>query len=519
MPYAAYLRKSRADAEAEARGEGETLARHRVILTALAARNQHHISRWYEEIVSGETISARPQMQRMLSDVNAKAWEGIYVMDVERLARGDTSDQGLVAQSFKYSNTRIVTPAKIYDPTNEFDEEYFEFSLFMSRREYKTINRRIQAGRMQSIREGKYICSRPAYGYRKVKLKGEKGYSLAVHKEEAAIVRQIFEWYVHGENGERMGLTRISAKLETLRVPYGEEGRTWKPSRIHRILNNEVYLGKIRWGYVKTQRTMTEYGLKKSMYMSGDYELHNGLHEPIVDEALFRAARGVSSSRKNVPIRKNHAMSNPLSGLVFCSACGYALRGKPDCGRQPAAIYCGTRGCPTVRTYREPVESTILGTLALWIDEYRKATVQGTYAEPSTELQDAAIDRMKAERATLDSQKDALHNLLEQGVYTPQVFAERHEVLTKRIKALNASLLELESAKVSKYATIAEIAADIENVLDAYHVAPDAETKNRLLRSVISRVEYTKTVKGVFNHGAARTPADQFELVIFPRLR
>lgn len=36
--YLIYLRKSRADRESEARGEGETLARHEKALTELAAR-------------------------------------------------------------------------------------------------------------------------------------------------------------------------------------------------------------------------------------------------------------------------------------------------------------------------------------------------------------------------------------------------------------------------------------------------------------------------------------------------
>lgn len=38
MPYCIYLRKFRADAEAEAHGEGETLARHERALLDLARR-------------------------------------------------------------------------------------------------------------------------------------------------------------------------------------------------------------------------------------------------------------------------------------------------------------------------------------------------------------------------------------------------------------------------------------------------------------------------------------------------
>lgn len=68
-------------------------------------------------------------------------------MEVERLGRGNTLDQGIILNAFKYSSTKIITPMKSYDPNDEFDEVYFEFSQFMSRREYKTILRRMQRGR------------------------------------------------------------------------------------------------------------------------------------------------------------------------------------------------------------------------------------------------------------------------------------------------------------------------------------------------------------------------------------
>ena len=55
-----YLRKSRADAEAEARGDGETLARHEKLLLEVAKRGKYNVTKIYKELVSGETIAARP---------------------------------------------------------------------------------------------------------------------------------------------------------------------------------------------------------------------------------------------------------------------------------------------------------------------------------------------------------------------------------------------------------------------------------------------------------------------------
>ena len=85
MSYLMYLRKSRADKEAEARGEGETLARHEQILSELAAKMDLPIGATYKEIVSGETISSRPKMQQLLIEVMQGHWEGVLVMEIDVL--------------------------------------------------------------------------------------------------------------------------------------------------------------------------------------------------------------------------------------------------------------------------------------------------------------------------------------------------------------------------------------------------------------------------------------------------
>ena len=207
--YLIYLRKSRADIEAEQRGEGETLARHERSLLDLAGRLKLNIVDIYREVVSGETIAARPVMQQLLTEVESGLWAGVLVMEVERLARGDTIDQGIVAQAFKFSDTLIITPSKTYDPNDEFDEEYFEFGLFMSRREYKTINRRLQRGREASIKEGKYVGSISPYGYDKVKLERDKGFTLAPNPDQAPIVRMIYELYTRGEMLPEIGRAHV----------------------------------------------------------------------------------------------------------------------------------------------------------------------------------------------------------------------------------------------------------------------------------------------------------------------
>ncbi len=193
--YVKYLRKSRFDRDYADLSIEETLKRHEAILDKLASDRGFYVAKTYYEVVSGESIAARPEVQKLLEEVNAGIYAGVLVVDVERLARGNGADQAYISQVFQFSGTKIITPMKTYDPSNEFDEEYFEFGLFMSRREYKTINRRLIRGRESSASEGKYLGSIAPYGYDRRKLENEKGYTLIEKPEEAGVVRKIFSMY------------------------------------------------------------------------------------------------------------------------------------------------------------------------------------------------------------------------------------------------------------------------------------------------------------------------------------
>ena len=127
--YVKYLRKSRFDRDYADLSIEETLKRHEAILDKLANDRGYYIAKTYYEVVSGESIAARPEIQKMLEEVSAGLYAGVLVVDVERLARGNGADQAYISQVFQFSGTKIITPTKMYDPSNEFDEEYFEFGV------------------------------------------------------------------------------------------------------------------------------------------------------------------------------------------------------------------------------------------------------------------------------------------------------------------------------------------------------------------------------------------------------
>lgn len=523
MAYCLYLRKSRADAEAEARGEGETLARHEKALLELAKRLRLNVTEIYREVVSGETIAARPVMQQLLSAVEQGVWEGVLVMEVERLARGDTIDQGIVAQTFKFSDTKIITPLKVYDPTNEFDEEYFEFGLFMSRREYKTINRRLQRGRVASVKEGKYVSNKSPLGYRRVKIPHDKGYTLEIVPEEAEIIRLIFRLYTEGEelpdgSRERLGVSKIVRRLNALRAPT-KTGGDWVPASVRDILINPVYIGKIRWNWRHAVKKMVDGKIVVERPRSSIEEcvVVDGLHSPIVSEETFAAAQEIIHKNPPRPVNERHTVTNPLAGLVVCGKCGRKMQRRPYGSVYGASLMCPYTSCENVSSYLYFVERRILDGLSEWLSDYKLEWEDAAPRGASqVEYKEKAAKKLRGELASMDKQLDNVHDLLEQGVYTTEKFLERSRILAERIREAQESLEAIETEialDAAREDSRKNIIPKVEHLLAVYDELPDAKSKNELLKGVLDKAVYTKE-RGV-REGAQ---PDDFELVLYPKL-
>ena len=83
--YVKYLRKSRFDRDYADLSIEETLKRHEAILDKLANDRRYYIAKTYYEVVSGESIAARPEIQKMLEEVSAGLYAGVLVVDVQVL--------------------------------------------------------------------------------------------------------------------------------------------------------------------------------------------------------------------------------------------------------------------------------------------------------------------------------------------------------------------------------------------------------------------------------------------------
>ena len=130
-----------------------------------------------------------------------------------------------------------------------------------------------------------------------------------------------------------------------------------------------------------------------------------------------------------------------------------------------------------------------------------------------TSLSSARIELFK-ELEQISIQETKAFDLVEQSVYTPEIFAQRISELTQRREKVSGQLTNIQAAldllntrkQVKK-----EIVPAFRGVLDHYELAKTPTEKNDLLRSVLDHVDYHKTVGG-------RYRKSDLKIRIFPKL-
>ena len=495
--YVKYLRKSRFDRDYADLSVEETLRRHDVILEKLAEDQGLYVAKTYREVVSGESIAARPEIQKLLEEVGAGIWAGVLVVDLERLARGNSIDQGIISQTFQFSGTKIITPSKTYDPSNEYDEEYFEFGLFMSRREYKTINRRLVRGRSSSASEGKYVGSIPPYGYDKVKIPGEKGYTLQPN-DEAQYVKKIFEMYAN-----HVGTGLIANYLNERQVPT-RHGDYWTYTTISNIIGNPVYMGKIKRGWCKQIKSIKDgVMVKKVKHLTdpSEYELYEGRHPALVSEELFAKVQEVTATKKSdAPVKEEFELQNSFAGLLFCSICGKRIARTTMSAKSKKAprLKCinHTR-CHNSSCYYTVVEQNVVQALRTWLEGYKVKIDTVGFSEDITEYK-SQIDSLDKEIAKLKAQLNKAFELIEQGAYTVDIFQMRKDKLTAEISANEEKrdkLTNLIQSLKNDAQQRTEIIPKTEALLESYDDMTPQE-RNDALREILYKIEYYKPPQG-----------------------
>jgi DNA invertase Pin-like site-specific DNA recombinase len=307
---AIYLRKSRDEGEYD-----DVLSKHRDTLVAVAeARNWTY--KLFEEIGSGESIAKRKKMQQLLVQVVDGMYDGVLVMDIDRLGRGEHADWAEIGKAFLCTDTYVITPQKIYDLSQEQDEMLFDFQAVFAKMEYKMIKKRMRQGKVAGARKGMWTNGRPPYPY--VYQQATK--QVEVDAEKLKIYRAIIDKYLLGMSSQEIA---IWLNRRSIAPPYsGKRNKLgWSHNTVYRLLISEIHLGYVIYGKTRNHRGTAQLIEKE------DWIKVKGEHEPVKTEAEHEQIMARMVQNAIIP-RKCRVGMLPLSGLLYCSKCGRRMQFK-----------------------------------------------------------------------------------------------------------------------------------------------------------------------------------------------
>ena len=273
---------------------------------------------------SGKNISGRPEFSQMLQDIaeDRDRVDFILVFKLSRFGRNAAD----VLNSLQYIQDFGVNLICVEDGIDSSkDSGKLTITVLSAVAEIERENILVQTmeGRRQKAREGKWNGGQAPFGY---ELDSKNG-TLTVNSKEAEIVRIIFSKFVN----EGLGADSICDYLNQ----HGYQKKKVKKNELNyfsrglimKILDNPVYIGKIAYGRIATEKVKGSRDQYKRV-KSDDYMLVEGIHEAIVDQELWEAAR-IRRKETGVKWNKTHSLEHEhiLSGILRCPVCGSGLVG------------------------------------------------------------------------------------------------------------------------------------------------------------------------------------------------
>ena len=373
---------------------------------------------FHDDGISGRAAEKRPGFQQMIATAKdpSHPFDVIIVWKFSRFARNQ--EESIFYKSILRSKCKVdvvsVSEPLIAGPFGslieriiEWMDEFYSVRLAEEVKRSMTVN--AKNGSLQAT---------PSFGYR------VENRQLVIVPEEAEIIREIFRRFISGDAMFRIAKDLSSRGIRTHR------GNPFENRTIDYILNNPVYLGKLRW---------TPTGRTRRNFKNEDSIIADALHEPIIDAETWDAAQARCAELKKSYKRYGKPSSERkhwLCGVVRCSACGATL-----IWANPHFMKCNNYAhgrCTTTQHIAvEALEESFLAQLQhdLTFAESVACVVQA--AKPAHSDQ-----RLQQQRSRIVSRIDRLRESYLDGVETLETYKAARQQMQAQLDDLDAQIAE-----------------------------------------------------------------------------
>ena len=319
---ACYIRLSKEDEKSKGgMRESESVANQRSLLQSYIKDNDlAFVKEYIDDGISGTTFD-RPQFNAMINDIEKGFINMVITKDMSRLGRDYIQSGHYIEQYFPSKGVRYISLLDNIDTyLDNSNNDIAPFKAILNDMYSKDMSKKIRSVLKSKKEQGLFVGRAAPYGYKKT---SDNRHQLETDPVAALVVEEIFQMFLDG-----FGVCKIASILSERRVPIpavhnqinvgnmSENFGLWTHTGVRRILQNEIYTGKLIQGKYKK----LNYKSKKRIENEKETWLVTpDSHEPIISQEVFDKAQRLFEARKGIRPSKHNYL---LSGLFRCYDCG-----------------------------------------------------------------------------------------------------------------------------------------------------------------------------------------------------
>ncbi len=268
-----YLRLSRDDGNSNA--ESMSIVTQKQMLTDYVKERGWDLTETYiDDGYSGTTFD-RPAFQRMLKDIEHGYIDCVITKDLSRLGRNYAKTGYYTEEYFLEHGVRYIAVNDNVD-TMKDDNDIAPFKNILNEMYAKDISRKIRSARAVSARQGKFLGSKPPFGY--IRCPTDK-HKLIIDEKPAQIISRMFDMFASGDSGRHISDVFNNEGILSPRAYYYQqigrenplnESMTWNSNTVMQLLRNPVYIGNM----VQGKRRVTSLTFNTKQYDGRTYYIY-----------------------------------------------------------------------------------------------------------------------------------------------------------------------------------------------------------------------------------------------------
>lgn len=273
--------------------------------------NWNLIDIYSDEGITGTNIESRQGLKNMLEYIknNGENIDGVLIWKLSRISR-KVGDLAIILDTLEKYDVSLISIMDNVDTSSSMGKAFIYIAGVLAEMERDSMMIQLKGGMKQRALEGKFNGGVVPIGYNYNK--GDD--YLTLNEKEAVIVKKIFELYVEKDYGYKRIAQWLNARLNTYPT---KRGTSWSIGTVKGVIDNPVYIGKLRWGVHK------DWSKKRRKGTSNKYILVDSKHEPIITNELWEASQN-KRKLSNKKISKGTS-THLLSGILKCPVCGASM--------------------------------------------------------------------------------------------------------------------------------------------------------------------------------------------------